>query len=148
MLSKNNRQFSLDNFRFSPKAISKMERLKVGIVYLYGSRVEGVSRPNSDFDLGVVFQDPSVLENSLQVYSEFYDLFSEEFPVTFQREVDIVFLQRASIQLRFEVVNKGKVLFEISPCVRVKFEEEVIRKYLDFAPFLKEYEEVTREMFK
>jgi len=74
--------------------------------------------------------------------------FSNEFPVASQREVDIVSLQRASIQLRFEVVNKGRVLFEISPYFRVKFEEEVIRKYLDFAPFLKEYEKVTREMFK
>ena len=148
MLSKNNEKFSLGNFRFSFNAISKMKRLKVGIVYLYGSRVEGISRSNSDFDLGVVFQDPAVLENSLQLHSELYDLFSEEFPVTFQREVDIVFLQRASIQLRFEVVNKGKVLFEISPYFRVKFEEKVIRKYLDFTPFLKEYEKVTMEMFK
>jgi len=145
---KNNEKFLLDTFRFSTKAISKMKGLDVGVVYLYGSRAECVSRPKSDFDLGVVFRHLAILENSLQIYSELYDLFSEEFPVTFQREVDIVFLQRASIQLRFEAVNKGKVLFEISPYFRVKFEEEVIRRYLDFIPFLREYERVTREIFK
>jgi len=147
MSTRNNRQFLPDSFKFSSKAISKMKKLKVGIVYLYGSYAEKVNRYNSDFDLGVVFQDLAVLKNSLRLYSELYDLFSNELPVTFQKEVDIVFLQRAPISLKFEAINKGKVLFETSPYLRVKFEEEVIRKYLDFAPYLKEYEKVTKEMF-
>ena len=140
-------EFSLDTFGFSPETIFRMKKAKVGIVYLFGSRVEGINTIFSDFDLGVVLQDISCLENGLHLYNELYDIFSEELPLTFSREVDIVFLQQASIQLKFEVINKGRVLFEISPPFRITFEEKITRDYLDCAHFFKEYEKVTKEIF-
>jgi len=140
-------EFSLDTFRFSPETISKMKKAKVGVVYLFGSRVEGINTVFSDFDLGVVLQGASYLENSLPLYNELYDIFSGELPLTFSREVDIVFLQRASLELKFEVINKGRVLFEISPHFRIIFEEKITRDYLDCVHFFREYEKVTKEIF-
>jgi len=61
--------------------------------------------------------------------------------------VDIVFLQRASVPLQFEVVTRGKVLYEVSSKFRADYIEDVLRKYLDFKPLLDEMDKTCLEFF-
>ncbi len=124
----------------------RLKKYKVGVVYLFGSAVEGVLGKGSDLDFGVVLVEHQPLSKSLKIYNQLFELFSREFEE--DREIDIVFLQRASLSLQFEVINYGRVIFEISPEFRVNFEEEIIRNYLDFAPFLEEYDKVVMETFR
>jgi len=45
--------------------VSLLHKLKLGIVYLFGSQLKGNITPMSDIDLGIVFTDPEVLNDSL-----------------------------------------------------------------------------------
>ena len=102
----------------------------------------------SDVDIGIVFTNSKVLKDSLKVYSELYPFFSRiKSPPFLHREVDIVFLQRASVPLQFEVVTRGEVLYEISSKFRADYTEYVLRKYLDFKPLLDEMDKACLEFF-
>ena len=128
--------------------VSLLHKLKVGIIYLFGSQLKGNITSMSDIDLGIVFTDPDVLKDSLKVYSELYLLFSRiKSPLFLDREMDIVFLQKASVTLQFEVVTRGRVLYEISSKFRADYAEDVLRKYLDFKPLLDEMDKVCLEFF-
>src|SRR3989344_4990019 len=89
--------------------VEDLKRLGVEVVYLFGSQAEGVAGKASDIDI-----------------SNF-------------RTMDIVFLQRASLELQFDVIRHGKVLFESSSDVRMNFEERVATLYRDFKPILKQF---------
>ncbi len=112
--------------------IKKLKEFKVGIIYLYGSVAQGYESKLSDIDIGVVFVDPKVLENSLEVYSRLYDIFDEA--IKPKKEIDLVFLQQTSLGLQYNVINEGKVIYAVSPEFRAEYEEKVLNKYLDFEP--------------
>ncbi len=61
------------------KIIQKLKELKVGIFYLFGSTVLGTEREDSDIDIGVVFVEPNILENSLEIYNILYEILSPSF---------------------------------------------------------------------
>lgn len=110
----------------------------MGIVYLFGSHVEGTAGPLSDTDIGVVFADPTVSRgNTLDVYSKLYDMFTT---MLHTENLDIVFLERASLELRFDVVQHGQAVFEISPDFRDEFEHRTVMLYADFKPTLQHFD--------
>lgn len=115
----------------------KLKKLNIGLVYLFGSRAEGMAGSSSDFDVGVVFTDPKIIRgNTTEVYNALYDIFSDIFDLSNFKTMDIVFLQRASLELRFDAISHGLVLFEISSDFRADFEERVEMLYRDFKPLL------------
>ncbi len=115
--------------------VSKLEELNIGIVYLFGSFILGIEREDSDIDIGIVFLDNRMLEKSLEVYTTLYEIFSQVFPT---KELDIVFLDKAPLTLRFEVVNSGKILYTISEEFCLNYKERVVKEYIDFKPLLEE----------
>ena len=118
----------------------KLEALGVGIVYLFGSYAEGVAGPTSDIDIGVVFCDGSpVTRNTSPFYAALYDIFVDCFDMSNFRTIDIVFLQRASLELRFDAITHGVVLYEISSEFRLEFEEHTAALYRDFQPVLRQF---------
>ncbi len=50
-----------------------------------------------------------------------------------------MFLQGASILMRFEVVATGKVVYCTNDAFRTDFEDIAYRDYLDFKPFMDQY---------
>lgn len=130
--------------KFSTRLIKKLETIKIVIVYLYGSKAEGINNRNSDFDLGIVFTHSPIKKQSLDLYSKLHHIFSKEFP---KENIDIALLQFSPVNFQFEVINKGKILLEIDSEFRANFEERIIKDYLFFAPLQKEYEKVTMETF-
>jgi len=129
-----------------PLPAEKLRALKVGLVYLFGSRAEGVAGPSSDFDVGIVFTDPSIARgNTMEIYHALYDIFSDVFDLSNFRNVDIVFMERAPSELRFDVISHGTPLFEISPEFRLNFEERTETLYRDFKPILNECNRVVLE---
>ncbi len=124
----------------------KLKKLEVGLVYLFGSQAEGTAGPSSDFDLGVVFSDPNALRgDTSELYQSLYEIFSDAFDLSGFRSMDIVFLERASLELRFDAISHGAALFEISPEFREKFEEHTGALYRDFRPLLKEFDRAILE---
>lgn len=127
-------------------SIKKLKEFKVGIVYLYGSVVQGYVSKLSDIDIGVVFTDPKVLENSLEIYSQLCNIFDEA--IKPKKEIDLVFLQQTSLVLQFNVINEGKVIYEASREFRADYEERVLNGYLDFGGVIDYFNKVAMEAFK
>lgn len=121
--------------KLSKEIVSKLKELNIGIVYLFGSSILGIEREDSDIDIGIVFLDNRMLEKSFEVYNTLYEIFSQVFP---KKELDIVFLDKAPLTLRFEVVNSGKILYTISEEFCLNYKERVVKEYIDFKPLLDE----------
>ncbi len=116
-----------------------LQRLGVSLVYQFGSSAEGKSSPLSDVDIGIVFTDKSSLNKDFsQIYNQLYDIFTDVFP---GRKIDIVFLQKSSLELRFDVIKHGKILFAASSADKFNFEERTMLFYADFKPLLNEFNE-------
>lgn len=139
------------NFRISSKIISQLQKAGIGIVYLYGSEALKTSDFESDLDFGVVLENPSILSDRnkfSRLYHRVYKIISEILPPDLDREIDLVFLQRASYALQFEAINYGRVLYEISPIFRVNYEEKVLKNYLDLKPILEKFYQATLSRIK
>ncbi len=115
----------------------RLEASGVTIVYLFGSRAEGKASASSDIDIGVVFKREPRDEEVARLYAETYDIFTDLFP---NCTVDIVFLQKTNLELRFDAVSHGEVLFETSEEHRLTFEEDSMLMYADFKPLLDEFD--------
>lgn len=104
----------------------------VGAVYLFGSHVKGIERPESDIDIGVVLLMPAFPDEARRIYDNILEAISDAISTVSPKTVDLVILQHASLALQFEVVVDGKVLFEVSPCFSLNYTESVIKEYADF----------------
>ena len=113
----------------------KLHELGVRLVYLFGSYAEGMEMPHSDVDVGVVFRRVPRQDRVGETYQALYDLFTDVFP---GKKLDIVFLQNAGLELRFDVIGHGKLLFEATSGEHYDFEEHTTIMYADFKPILNE----------
>lgn len=126
--------------------VKQLQELNIGLVYLFGSHAEGVAGLSSDIDMGVVFTDPKIIQgNTTEIYGKLFDVFSEVFDMSNFRTIDIVFLERASLELRFDAISHGIALFEISSEFRLDFEERTAALYRDFMPLLREFNRAVLE---
>lgn len=131
--------------KLTPQTIKKLKQQKIGIVYFFGSRTHGLSGSAGDFDIGIVFTDPHQIKNLVEIHPILYSLFSKVFPVTFDNDVDIVYLQETSLHFQFQVISEGKILYEVNPIFRADHEERVIKDYLDFQPIERIFSEAILE---
>lgn len=108
----------------------------VQAVYLFGSSVSGHTRPDSDLDLAVVPRHPRVHSRKLDMLA---DLARAGFC-----DVDLVFLDIDDIVLKYEAVRQNKLVYQREDFDRGAFYSQVVRKYLDFLPYL----EVQRKAYR
>lgn len=129
--------------KLSNEQIEKLQRSGVKLVYLFGSQAEGKEMMHSDIDIGIVLDyvtgRKAVLTN---LYNLLYDIFSCIYP---GNNIDIVFLNRASQELRFDVVAHGKIIYASSITDQLDFEETTMISYADFRPLLNEFNKVISE---
>lgn len=108
----------------------------VAVAYLLGSYARKAPHPFSDIDIGIVFKDPSVLKDRLATHVKYYNLLADYTEsIKDNRELDLVFLQRAPLSLQFEAVNEGRIIFEADPKCEVEYKEDVANRYADWKPF-------------
>lgn len=123
----------MQTIQLSPGQQERLARLGVGLVYLFGSHAERTASPLSDVDVGVVMR--RLPRDTSELYQQLYELLTDAFP---GQRMDLVFLQRASLELRGDAVRHGTVLYEASPDERAVFEERTMLACADFAPVLRE----------
>ncbi len=88
----------------------------------------------SDIDIGIVFYDESVLQrNTNDIYTKIFDIFTDMIP---GQSIDIVFLQRAGLEIAMDAIQHGQVFYESSADKRLDYEEKVMLLYADFKPIL------------
>jgi len=98
--------------------------------YLFGSRAAGNERGSSDADVAVM---PG-RELSLLEQGGLADRLAGALGV---REVDLVLLDRAGLELRGAVVQEGRLIFSADEPRRVAFEVRTRSEYLDYLPTLR-----------
>ena len=99
-------------------------RSGVCLAVLFGSAARGESGPDSDLDVGVLFEagreGAAALEVALARASE--------------RRLDLVGLDTAPPLLRFEIARDGRVLVERTPHAWADFRARAMTDWWDWAP--------------
>ncbi len=121
-----------------------LKQLGISIVYLFGSKATGRSNKLSDIDIGVVLKNSPLSGNTRGLYNVLYKLFSEIYP---KSKLDIVFLQKAPLSLRYSAIKEGRILFEEDPTLTADYEYKVINQYLDFRPVLDLFDQIGMERY-
>jgi predicted nucleotidyltransferase len=99
---------------------------EIRAVYLFGSQVKGDARPDSDLDVGVLFEAPQLLGHALALETELQQAAGSE--------VDVVDAGRAAAFLALEIV-RGERIFCRDPVETDRFELYVLRRAGDLLPF-------------
>jgi predicted nucleotidyltransferase len=99
---------------------------EVRALYVFGSRAAGTPRPDSDFDLGVLYRTGQSLEATLR--------FQQELEEATRQKIDLVDVGRAPAFLALEVI-RGERIFCREPTEADRFELYVLRRAGDLWPF-------------
>ena len=103
----------------------------VAVAYLFGSRAEGTARPDSDHDVAVLFADPDpTLDATVRL--------AADLGAVFGTEVDVVDLDRAELELRGRVAERGRLLYSADEPRRVRFEVDTRLRWIEFRPVVEE----------
>jgi predicted nucleotidyltransferase len=105
-------------------------------VYLFGSSASGRRHAESDLDLAVVPRHSRILSRKLDILA---DLARIGFC-----DVDLVFLNTDDIVLKYEAVRQNQLVYQSKGFDRGSYYSQVVRKYLDFLPYL----EVQRKAYR
>lgn len=102
--------------------------------YLFGSHARDEARPGSDVDVAVLFRQtpPATLEGLG------FDL-KGELERALGQTVDLIVLNRASLDLVHRVLRDGVLVAEHDRAARVRFEVQRRNDYFDLLPYLREY---------
>ena len=101
------------------------------LAYLFGSQVQGDIGPLSDIDIALLLDDAdetgmirSNLRASLTAAID-------------QERVDVVFLNRAPVELAYAIVVAGELIYERDAYTRVEYEAKIMSLYCDYLPVLR-----------
>jgi len=116
------------------------QRKNISLAYLFGSQVQGKVGNLSDYDIAVLVDGDVPYEFKYQLASELRRTLNTE-------RVDLVILNSAPIELAYNVISNGKLLYQRSAYDRVEFEANTLSKYFDYLPVLrKQRAEILREV--
>jgi predicted nucleotidyltransferase len=101
------------------------------LAYLFGSQVQGDIGPLSDIDVALLLNDAdetgmmrSNLRASLTAAID-------------QERVDVVFLNRAPVELSYAIVVVGELIYERDAYTRVEYEAKTMSLYCDYLSVLR-----------
>ena len=113
--------------RADPDVVAELRARLAGetdvvVAYLFGSRARGTARPDSDFDVAVLFsENPD--------YRRQFELAADLGP-----NIDLVVLNDAPVSLAYRVLRDGIVLVNRDEYTRIDHQVRTIDRYLDMAP--------------
>ena len=101
----------------------------VGLAYLFGSQATGQAEARSDYDVAVLFDG--------DVSTDDRYLLTHQLTELLDTGVDLVDLARAPIELVYNVIATGQILYEKDRTTRVEFEARALGLYFDQLPILR-----------
>ena len=101
----------------------------VGLAYLFGSQATGQAGARSDYDVAVLFDGNVSTDDRYVLTHQLTDLLDTG--------VDLVDLARAPIELVYNVIATGQILYEKDRTTRVEFEARALGLYFDQLPILR-----------
>lgn len=101
------------------------------LAYVFGSRLKGKIGPLSDYDFAVFLsQKPS--------FQFKYKLKNKLVNILDSAQVDLIILNDAPIELRYNVIASGKNIFKKNSFIKTEFEADTLSRYFDYLPVLRE----------
>lgn len=106
-------------------------------VYLFGSKITGFQREESDLDVGVRFREglPDVGKRG-KIYG---NLFADLVPCFPSQKIDLVFIEEAPLHFKFRVISEGVLVYNHNLKASFNFKEKIINHYRDYKYFIDEY---------
>jgi len=104
--------------------------------YIFGSRVSGKTTKTSDYDVAVLFEGDYSLDELLNVTLRLARAFDVDLA-----SVDVVGLNDAPVELAYDIIARGKLVYCTDTELRVDFETRLMKEYMDLKPFLDVYYE-------
>lgn len=101
------------------------EEHKINTFYLFGSYADGSQHEDSDIDLAFLSAESFIDQDRL-----YFDLQER-----FERTIDLIDLRKAPLTFAYSIIKDGKVVYDLDEDLRTDFEDDTIRKYLDFLVF-------------
>ena len=101
----------------------------VGLAYLFGSQATGQAEARSDYDVAVLFDG--------DVSTDDRYLLTHQLTELLDTGVDLVDLALAPVELVYNVIATGQILYEKHRTTRVEFEARVLGLYFDQLPILR-----------
>ena len=111
--------FSIDEIKAQLAPLFEEEALQFGL--LFGSQSSGQVHPESDIDLGFLYDEPVDL----------LGLTNKVIRLLRQDRVDVVDLRRANALLCYSAARQGKLLYERCPSLFNRFYSLSFRRYVD-----------------
>lgn len=98
---------------------------------MFGSRAESNVGPLSDYDIAVLLDrdadhEPACLQLTRQIRRELQ-----------AEAIDLVLLNEAPVELAFNVIANGRLIYQRDPGTRVEYEATVMSRYYDLLPMLR-----------
>lgn len=103
----------------------------IALAYLFGSQVQGCVGPMSDIDIAVL------LANADEKDAIHSDLRLSIASAADQERVDVVFLNRATVELAYAIILNGELIYERDAYTRVEYEAKIMSLYCDYLPVLR-----------
>jgi len=101
----------------------------VGLAYLFGSQATGQAGAQSDYDVAVLFDGNVSTDDRYVLAHQLTELLDTG--------VDLVDLARAPIELVYNVIATGQILYEKDRTTRMEFEARTLSMYFDQLPVLR-----------
>jgi len=117
----------------------------IAFAYLFGSVAKGRSGPLSDVDVAVYFNPTA---DARSRFNRRLKLMSMLGKALARDDVEVVALQDAPLDLAFEILAHGKLIFSKADGPKADFIFETLRRYHDEAPRRKFEWEVMRDEVK
>lgn len=103
----------------------------IALAYLFGSHVQGYIGPMSDIDIAVLLNNGDE-KNAIES-----DVRSSIASAIDQERVDLVFLNRATVELAYAIIVDGELIYERDAYTRVEYEAKIMSLYCDYLPVLR-----------
>jgi uncharacterized protein len=109
----------------------------IKLAVLFGSRAKGESRPDSDWDLAILFKDDFYGHNRHNMAVIKKNFLKELCSLLETSKVDLVILNKVSPFLKYRVAKSGVPLFEENEGDFAAFASLAVRGYSDSIVFMK-----------
>lgn len=103
----------------------------VALAYLFGSRAGGTVRAGSDHDVAVLWDEPEpAFDATVRL--------AADLAAVVDTRVDVVDLDRTTLELRGRVAEQGRLLHVGDEARRVRFEVDARLRWVEFRPVIRE----------
>jgi len=98
--------------------------------YLFGSQVTGKTGPMSDYDFAIFLSRKPFFQFKYRLKNNLLNILNTN-------QVDLIILNNAPIELKYNIINTGKIIYQKNSIAKVEFEADTLSRYFDYLPVLR-----------